>query len=59
MLRLLGQDEVRLLTNNPRKVAGLEGAGIRVVDRVPLRAGENPHNRTYLATKRLRSGHGL
>jgi GTP cyclohydrolase II len=59
MLRLLGQDEVRLLTNNPRKVAGLEAAGMRVVERVPLRAGDNPHNRAYLETKRRRSGHKL
>ena len=59
MLRLLGQEEVRLLTNNPRKVAGLEAAGIRVAERVPLQAGTNPHNQAYLDTKRLRSGHQL
>jgi GTP cyclohydrolase II len=59
MLRLLGQEEVTLLTNNPRKVAGLEAAGIRVAERVPLQAGRNPHNEGYLATKRLRSGHQL
>jgi GTP cyclohydrolase II len=59
MLRLLGQDEIRLLTNNPRKVAGLEAAGIRVAERVPVRTGGNPHNQAYLDTKRLRSGHQL
>jgi GTP cyclohydrolase II len=59
MLRLLGQQEVRLLTNNPRKVTGLEAAGIRVADRVPLDAGRNAHNQAYLDTKRLRSGHQL
>ncbi|HEY0413327.1 MAG TPA: GTP cyclohydrolase II [Allosphingosinicella sp.] len=59
MLALLGQDEVRLLTNNPRKVAGLEAAGTKVAQQVPLKAGENPHNRGYLATKRRRSGHSL
>jgi GTP cyclohydrolase II len=59
MLAKLAQNEVRLLTNNPRKVAGLEGAGIRVVDRVPLRAAANPHNQAYLDTKRRRSGHTL
>jgi GTP cyclohydrolase II len=59
MLAKLAQNEVRLLTNNPRKVAGLEAAGIRVTERVPLRAGDNPHNRDYLATKRSRSGHTL
>jgi GTP cyclohydrolase II len=59
MLELLGQKEVRLLTNNPRKVAGLEGAGIRVAEQVPLQAGANVHNQGYLDTKRLRSGHLL
>lgn len=59
MLRLLSQDEVRLLTNNPRKVAGLKAEGIRVAAQVPLKAGLNPHNRAYLETKRARSGHQL
>ncbi|WP_225421153.1 GTP cyclohydrolase II [Sphingomonas parva] len=59
MLEALGQDEVRLLTNNPRKVAGLEAAGIRVRERVPLKRGLNPHNQAYLDTKRRRSGHEL
>ena len=57
MLRLLSQEEVRLLTNNPRKVLGLEAEGIRVTERVPLEAGLNPHNSAYLDTKRRRSGH--
>jgi GTP cyclohydrolase II len=59
MLRLLGQEEVRLLTNNPRKVAGLEAAGLRVAERVPLHGTGNPHNARYLETKRLRSGHQI
>ncbi len=59
MLSLLGQDEVRLLTNNPAKVAGLEAAGIRVVERVPHQLPSNPHNEAYLATKRDRTGHQL
>jgi GTP cyclohydrolase II len=59
MLKLLAQDEVRLLTNNPRKVQALEAAGVRVRERVPLRSGLNPHNLAYLDTKRLRSGHQL
>lgn len=59
MLKALAQEKVRLLTNNPRKVEGLEAAGIAVVERVPLKSGANPHNRTYLDTKRLRSGHQL
>ncbi len=59
MLKALSQDEVRLLTNNPRKVAGLEAAGIKVAERVPLRSGANSFNQGYLDTKRLRSGHQL
>ena len=59
MLALLGQHEVRLLTNNPAKVAGLEAAGVRVSERVPLLSGANPHNEAYLETKRLKSGHQL
>ncbi len=59
MLKLLGQDRVRLLTNNPAKVAGLEAAGITVVERVPHMLPSNPHNESYLATKRDRTGHQL
>ena len=59
MLRALGIDEVRLLTNNPGKVEGLEAAGIKVVDRVSHQMPPNPHNVDYLATKRKRSGHLL
>jgi GTP cyclohydrolase II len=59
MLDALSQSKVRLLTNNPRKVAALEEAGIEVVEQVPLRSGLNPHNEAYLDTKRRRSGHQL
>ncbi|RVT43916.1 GTP cyclohydrolase II [Sphingobium algorifonticola] len=59
MLDLLGIDTVRLLTNNPAKVAGLEAAGIRVAERLPLAIESNPHNDRYLATKRDRTGHQL
>jgi GTP cyclohydrolase II len=59
MLKRLGQEEVRLLTNNPRKAAGLAAAGIRVVEQVPLLVPSNPHNEAYLATKKKRSGHKL
>ena len=59
MLALLAQDRVRLLTNNPAKVAGLEAAGIAVIERVPHRVPSNPHNERYLATKRDRTGHQL
>ncbi|WP_267389641.1 GTP cyclohydrolase II [Sphingomonas sp. GC_Shp_3] len=57
MLTLLGQDRVRLLTNNPEKVAQLEAAGVTVVERVPHVLPSNPHNAQYLATKRDRTGH--
>ena len=57
MLALLGQRRVRLLTNNPDKVAQLEAAGIAVAERVPHRLPANPHNERYLATKRDRTGH--
>ncbi|MFD1952488.1 GTP cyclohydrolase II [Sphingomonas arantia] len=59
MLALLNIDTVRLLTNNPAKVAGLEGAGIAVAERVPHIVASNPHNHDYLATKRDRTGHQL
>jgi GTP cyclohydrolase II len=57
MLRALGIDAVRLLTNNPNKVAGLDAAGIAVVERVAHHMPANPHNADYLATKRKKSGH--
>ena len=59
MLDLLGQRRVRLLTNNPAKVAGLKAAGIEVVERVAHAVPSNPHNERYLATKRDRTGHQL
>ena len=57
MLKALGIDRVRLLTNNPNKVAGLEAAGVEVVERVAHHMPANPHNADYLATKHKRSGH--
>lgn len=59
MLLLLGQDRIRLLTNNPSKVAGLEAAGVTVIERVAHALPPNPHNRAYLDTKRDRTGHQL
>lgn len=59
MLRALGVNRLRLLTNNPDKVAGLERAGMEVVERVAHQMPANPHNADYLATKRKRSGHLL
>jgi GTP cyclohydrolase II len=57
MLRELGVDRVRLLTNNPAKQAGLAAAGIEVVERVAHHMPANPHNADYLAVKRGKSGH--
>ncbi|NML07320.1 GTP cyclohydrolase II [Sphingomonas sp. G-3-2-10] len=59
MLTLLGQRTVRLLTNNPEKVAALEAAGVKVAERVAHKLPPNPHNERYLATKRDRTGHQL
>ena len=57
ILRALKVGAVRLLTNNPAKVAGLESAGVAVVERVGHHMPVNPHNADYVATKRTRSGH--
>jgi GTP cyclohydrolase II len=57
MLRALGVEKVRLLTNNAAKVDGLAAAGIEVVERVAHHMPANPHNADYLAVKRARSGH--
>lgn len=59
MLELLGVGEIRLLTNNPEKVAGIAAEGIKVAERLPLQIAANPHNANYLATKRDRTGHQL
>ena len=50
---------VRLLTNNPRKVVGLEGYGLEIVEQLPIRVRPNPHNARYLQTKREKLGHLL
>jgi 3,4-dihydroxy 2-butanone 4-phosphate synthase/GTP cyclohydrolase II len=55
----LGIKSMRLLTNNPAKRVGLEGYGLRVIDRVPLPISPNPENLRYLRTKRDRMGHEL
>src|SRR5213594_1149237 len=53
----LGLKTIRLLTNNPRKVVGLEGYGLEIVEQVPIRVKPNPHNAKYLKTKREKLGH--
>ena len=57
MLRTLHCTRITLLTNNPAKLDGLAKAGIQIAARVPLEAPINPHNRRYLTTKAVRSGH--
>src|SRR5690606_25713342 len=57
MLRRLGFGSVRLLTNNPAKIAMLEAEGITVTERVPLKVGRTRHNTAYLDTKARKSGH--
>jgi 3,4-dihydroxy 2-butanone 4-phosphate synthase / GTP cyclohydrolase II len=55
----LGLKTIRLLTNNPRKVVGLEGYGLTITQQVPIQIKPNPHNARYLATKRQKLGHLL
>ncbi|MBA1248400.1 GTP cyclohydrolase II [Pseudomonas luteola] len=59
MLKHLGVNVLKLMTNNPRKVKALEDLGITVAQRVPLQTGLNPHNKRYLATKAGKLGHML
>lgn len=59
MLDHLGISRLRLMTNNPRKIAALEALGIEVVERLPLRSDSNPHNERYLNTKGEKLGHLL
>jgi 3,4-dihydroxy 2-butanone 4-phosphate synthase/GTP cyclohydrolase II len=57
ILRDLGVGKMRLLTNNPKKIIGLTGYGLEVVERVPLEVHPNQHNERYLKTKRDKLGH--
>lgn len=57
MLKHLKITQLKLLTNNPKKVASLESYGYEVVARVPLHTGRNPHNERYLETKQDKLGH--
>jgi len=59
MLVDLGVKHLRLLTNNPRKIVGLEGYNLRVIERVPLEVEPNPSNVNYLKTKKEKLGHSL
>ncbi len=55
----LGLKTIRLLTNNPKKVVGLEGYGLEIIEQVPIKVKPNRHNLNYLATKREKLGHLL
>jgi 3,4-dihydroxy 2-butanone 4-phosphate synthase/GTP cyclohydrolase II len=55
----LGLKTICLLTNNPKKVIGLEGYGLEIVKQIPIRVASNPHNEKYLRTKRDKMGHLL
>jgi 3,4-dihydroxy 2-butanone 4-phosphate synthase/GTP cyclohydrolase II len=59
ILHDLGVRKIRLLTNNPKKVVGLGGYGLEIVDQLPISLPSNPHNHKYLETKRDRMGHTL
>jgi 3,4-dihydroxy 2-butanone 4-phosphate synthase / GTP cyclohydrolase II len=59
ILRSLGVSRLKLMSNNPRKRAGLKGYGIEIVDVVPIEIASNPHNENYLRTKRDKLGHEI
>ncbi len=59
ILKDLGLQELRLITNNPRKIVGLEGHGLRVVERISLATAKRSHNMKYLMTKKEKLGHFL
>lgn len=59
ILRYLGITKLRLLSNNPKKRAGLLGYGIEIIENIPIEASPNPHNEKYLQTKRDKLGHDI
>lgn len=59
ILKSLGVERLRLLTNNPRKLNAITEGGLTVVERVPIECGRNPHNESYLTTKADKLGHLL
>jgi 3,4-dihydroxy 2-butanone 4-phosphate synthase/GTP cyclohydrolase II len=59
ILHDLGLRRIRILTNNPKKLAALSGFGIEIVDQVPLEVKPNENNRAYLRTKKIKMGHTL
>jgi 3,4-dihydroxy 2-butanone 4-phosphate synthase / GTP cyclohydrolase II len=59
ILRDLGLSKLRIMTNNPKKIYGIEGYGLTVVEEVPVRIEPGEHNRKYLETKKAKLGHRL
>ncbi|MCB1235880.1 MAG: GTP cyclohydrolase II, partial [Verrucomicrobiae bacterium] len=59
ILHDLGVRKIRLMTNNPRKVVGLDGHDLEIIEQVPLKSPPNPHNERYLRTKKEKLGHLL
>jgi len=57
ILRDLGVGKIRLMTNNPKKVIGLHGYGLEIVERIPVEVTPQPLNEKYLKTKRDKLGH--
>ena len=55
----LGVKKIRLMTNNPKKMVGLEGHGLEIVEQIPVKVAANIHNVKYLETKKLKMGHKL
>ena len=55
----LGLKKIRLMTNNPKKIVGLEGYGLKVIERVPIEIAPNPMNKKYLKAKKEKLGHVL
>lgn len=55
----VGLKTIHLLTNNPKKIVGLEGYGLEITEQVPIRVKANPHNARYLKTKKKKLGHLL
>jgi 3,4-dihydroxy 2-butanone 4-phosphate synthase/GTP cyclohydrolase II len=59
ILASLGVKNIRLMTNNPKKIVGLEGYGLHIVERVPIEIQPNHSNKSYLTTKKDKLGHLL
>lgn len=59
ILRYLGVSKMKLMSNNPKKRAGLLGYGLEIVETVAIEMEPNPHNKKYLATKRDKLGHEI